>query len=98
MTVLNRRIETKYFLWGQDFNELEDRAVFNLNSIECNTSNFSPFSPAPICQRRELPEVRKTLNPHMVLTIGRGGDLGGWGDGPPKFEVGTAHAFVPPNI
>ena len=28
---------------------------------------------------------------------GRGGDLGGdWGDGPPKFEVGTAHALVPP--
>ena len=26
-----------------------------------------------------------------------GGDLGGdWGDGSPKFEVGTAHVFVPP--
>ena len=25
-----------------------------------------------------------------------GRDLGGWGDGPPKFEVGTAHASVPP--
>jgi len=25
-----------------------------------------------------------------------GGDLGGLGDGPPKFEVGTAYAFVPP--
>jgi len=24
-----------------------------------------------------------------------GGDLGGWGDGPPKFEVGTAHASDP---
>ena len=31
------------------------------------------------------------------MTIIMGGDLGGLRDGPPKmFEVGTAHAFVPP--
>ena len=27
-----------------------------------------------------------------------GGDLGGLGDGPPKFGVGTANASVSPNI
>ena len=34
----------------------------------------------------------------MALGTPRGGDLGGLGDGPPKFEVGTAHASAPPNI
>src|SRR6218665_656635 len=32
--------------------------------------------------------------PPRLLSMGE--DLGGLGDGPPKFEVGTAHASVPP--
>ena len=37
----------------------------------------------------------KTNKQHWSSINSRGGNLGGLGGGPPKFEVGTAHASVP---
>src|SRR6218665_3324173 len=54
----------------------------------------SPFRLGGLGERRKLPRNRRDFEHFMPN--GMGGDLGNWGTVPPKFEVGTAQASVPP--
>src|SRR6218665_3524861 len=51
-------------------------------SLESSFSDYCGVDPCHVVFR----------SPNDIM----GGDLGGLGDGPPKLEVGTAHAFVAP--